>query len=102
MKEMIMEIDQLLQEITEVTDYLYQQKLKEGYVRLDNTIQKTMKIIEKLFAYKSTAIIDFDENKLINTLTLAMNALEEKDSVLLADLLSLDMAEQLNSIVENL
>lgn len=92
------EISLLLKEITEVTDYLYQQKSAQGLKRLDTLLGKIMTVIDKLFSYKATGKIDFDENVLAEALTLAMNAIEEKDYVMLSDVLIYEIAAQLSEI----
>lgn len=103
MKEILVnEINQLLQEITVTTDYLYQQKLTEGYNRLDGTIGHIMTVTDKLFAYKASQPVDFDENMLVSSLTAAMNAIEGKDSVMLADILSLEIADQFEGFISRI
>lgn len=101
-QELIGIISELIREIIEVTDYLYQQKLSEGYKRLDNLIGHIMTVVDKLFLYKSTMGLQYNENKLIEALSAAMKAIEEKDSVLLADILSLEISEQLEEITRRI
>ncbi len=99
MKEKLMiEINQLVNEITVVTDYLYQQRLSEGYKGLDGLLANIMTVIDQLFSYKTSASFSFDENKLVKSLTEAMKAMEVKDSIMLADILSLDIMEQFTDI----
>lgn len=96
---MINEINQIQQEITEVTNYLYQQKPSEAYKKLDGLLGNIMTVIDKLYSYKATGIISFDENTFVNALTSAMNAIEEKDGVMLADILTFEISAQLNEII---
>lgn len=103
MKETIIkEVSQLLEEIGEVSDCLYQQKINEGYKKLDSLIGHIMAVIDKLFAYKEKHSLVIDENKLVNSLEISMKAMEEKDSVLLADILSLELAGQFEDIIGNI
>ncbi len=105
MKERLMnDLNQLLEEITTVTDYLYQQKLSEGYRRLDGLLGNIMIAVDQLFAYRSEALntFSFDEARLVQTLTAAMKAMEEQDSVLLADILSLETTQQFEEIISRI
>jgi|GEM_PF-621489 hypothetical protein len=98
----VSEVNQLLVEISDTTDYFYQQKIGEAYKKLDPLIGHIMTVVDKLFAYKETYSLMFDEDSLVNSLAKSMKAVEEKDSVLLADILSLELAGQLEDIVSNI
>lgn len=93
------EINPLIQEITALTDYLYQQKLTEGYKKLDGLLEHIMTVVDKLFLYKASATIDFNEQSFLGSLTAAMKAIEDKDSVMLADILTFEIIEQLKVII---
>ena len=87
--------------IEEVTDLLYKQKNNEGYALLNSALINVTAAIDQLFAYKiENNSLNIDENKLISNLTEAMHAMEEKDTVLLADILQYEIVEQFKTIVK--
>ncbi len=89
-----------LDDIGRVSDYLYQQKLNKGYESLNNTLENIMELTDTLFTMSKEGKIDFDTQRLIENLTAAVNAMEDKDGVLLADILVFDIAGQLQEIVQ--
>jgi hypothetical protein len=99
MIEIAERINRILEEIAQVTDMLYQQKLNEGYEKLNGTLTNLINVTEKIFEYKQHNSITFDENKFIGGLSQAMNAMELKDSVLLADILLFEIAKQLKDML---
>ena len=98
MKEIREQIESIIHEIEVVSDYLYQQKVTKGYEILNSTLEKIMGIADKLFAMTKENLIDFDMQRLFGTLTSAMQAMEVKDNVLLADILVYEVAGQLQEI----
>jgi hypothetical protein len=94
------QIESIIREIEEVSDCLYQQQVTKGYELLNSTLGKIMDISDKLFAMKKENLIDFDIQGLFETLTSAMQAMEVKDSVLLADILVYEVAGQLQDIIK--
>ncbi len=91
-------VKQVINEINEITDLLYQRKLHEGYVILNSTIGNIMNIMENIYQLSQIREIPFDDNSMIEKLKSAMEAMEKKDSVLLADILIYEIAEQLNEV----
>lgn len=103
MAELKKMLDDLMNEIKEVTEHFYQQKEHKAYVQLSHTMQSITTVIETLFSGvgKENAPVFSIEN-LTKVLSEAMNALEVRDSVLLADILQYDLMEQLEEIREQL
>lgn len=92
-------ITQVIAEIDNVVDLFYQQKLKEALDRLNVVLGDIMQAMETLFRYREEhEDFAFDEARLKNTLTEAMNALQEQDLVLLADIMQYDFKEYLDEI----
>ncbi len=91
----------VLTEIEQISDHLYQQKFNKGYDGLNSTLGKIMDITDRLFALSDAGLLLFDGQRLIDNLTGAMNAMEEKDSVLLADILIYEIAGQLKELPLN-
>jgi len=89
--------------IEKVTDLFYKQKNTEGYAELNSTLLNITTAIDQLFEYKlENNSITIDENKLISNLTEAMHAMEEKDTILLADILQYEIMEQFKNIAKTL
>lgn len=91
-------VKQVINEINEITDLLYQQKLQEGYVILNRSLGNIMVIMEDIYQLRQICELPFDDNSMIDKLKSAMEAMEKKDSVLLADILIYEIAEQLNEV----
>lgn len=90
-------------EIEEVVELFYQQKLQEALDKFQGVIGRIMTAIDTLFTYKAENDgFQFDEVKITNTLKDAMGALEDKDMVLLADILQYDYLEYMNELLENM
>lgn len=98
MRELKKLIQQVIQEICEISDYLYQQKTAKGYEALNGTLEKIMNIADRLFSISGNNPDFFDGPTLVESLSFAMKAMEEKDSVLLADILVYEIAGQLQEI----
>ncbi len=94
------QISQVINEINDVTELLYQQKTKEGYLLLNGTLGKIMNIIDSIYQLRSEQNILFDDNRLINNLKTAMEAMENKDNIMLADILNYEIVEQLKESLD--
>lgn len=99
MNELKERINILIESMTEVTELFYQQKNKEGYTKFSMTIELIASIVENIFLYKKdNPDIEINENEITESLRNAMQAMEEKDTVLLADILQYELIEKLNEI----
>lgn len=93
----------VIQETDEVVEMFYQQKVQEAYTRLDFVTQDMLKAIEVIFQYKAeNENLDIDENSLLDSLKEVVSAIEEKDSILVADVLKYEVIERLEAILEQL
>ena len=95
------QISLIIREIVEVTDDLYQEKLNRGYSKLNSTLGKLMEIADKLHSLAKESRLEFDEHRFLGNLTRAMKAMEDKDSVLLSDILTYDIGGQLLEMIES-
>ncbi len=78
----------VVKSIEETTLSFYQNDVKEGYRRLDNTLQQLDTILEEVGLLRSQgAMFELDENEILMHLTEAMVALEQRDTSLLSDIL---------------
>lgn len=90
-------------EIEEVVELFYQQKLQEALDKFQVVISGIMAAIDALFTFRTEHEgFAFDEVRITNTLKDAMNALEDRDMVLLADILQYDYLEYMNELLENM
>lgn len=89
--------------IDEVTTFFYQQKDKEGYEKLNETlgdIGMAMNEIHRLSAENELFITI--ENNINSYLNNAMEALTIKDSILLADILLYEITVQFKNAINQL
>lgn len=81
-----------MQAIEETTTLFYQQKNQEGYQLLNHTLTVLIQVVNEIFTIKQeNNTIDIDEQKLNLVLGDAMVAIEQKDTILLSDLLNFDL-----------
>ena len=89
--------------IEEVTVLFYQQQENLGYNKLNPALNKIELALNEIFRLKNdNNEIQIDEQRIIGRLSDAMEALAIKDSVLLADILQYEVAEQFKNIMEQL
>ena len=92
-----------IEEVKGIVDLFYQQKEKEALDQFTIGLSNMMTAIDALFTYR-TEHDDFvlDEAQLTNILKDAMNALQDGDMVLLADILQYDYLEYMEELVGNM
>lgn len=102
-----MELKQALQlsleKIEEVTDLLYQQKEHDAYVLLNDTLLVISDTMQLLFTwYTENSVDSSSQQEMVQILTQAMEAMESKDTVMLADTLKYELGERFESILNEL
>lgn len=101
--EMKKEIELSLELIDQVTDSLYKQDVKNGYMQLNEAIVHITKAITLVFEYnKNNEGFIIEEGKIVETFSQALSAMESKDTILLADVLQYEITEQFNDILGQL
>lgn len=96
-------VENAIQVIRETTGLFYQQKIKEAYDKMQNTIDGILKAVDTLHAYKNeNKAFGLDEDRFVTSLTDAMNAMQAGDTVLLADILEYDFVEYLQELTEQM
>ena len=89
--------------IEEVAALFYQQQENLGYNKLNPTLNEIELALNEIFRLKNNnKEIQIDEQEIIGRLNDAMEALAIKDSVLLADILQYEVAEQFKKVIEQL
>lgn len=92
-------ITNTVQTVRGTTELFYQQKDKEGYIKMQDTIAGIMQVVDVLHEYKCVhEEFSLDETRIAGALTEAMNAMEAGDTVLLADILEYDFIEYLQEL----
>ncbi|MDF2587719.1 MAG: hypothetical protein K0S41_1560 [Anaerocolumna sp.] len=96
MKNLIINIKNLISEIDDITDLFYMQKNKLAFERFNVTLVNLSNIIDEIFRYCNNEInLEFNANNLFLSLTEGLQAMEIGDSILLADILKYEIKEQL-------
>lgn len=86
-----------------VSNLLYQQNLNEAFSELMVLINELSQLYTYLFNQENADILsNLDQNQLLSILNEAMNALEKRDDVLLADVLNYDLTDFLNELEKKL
>ena len=97
------QISKVLEKIDGVVGLFYQQQEKEGYKEMQEMIEDIANLMDGLYNYaKEEEYFNYDQVRLVEGLTEAMNALEDKDTILLADVLQYELAEQLKLIEQRI
>ena len=86
--------------LEETATLFYQQKRQEAYAKLLQGIDELTIIIGKLDEIPANDSLNIDKDKLLNTLMEAMHALEDRDTVLIADILQYDLINRLKEICD--
>jgi hypothetical protein len=93
---------ELLNGMDEMTELFYQNKVQEGFLILNVFIEKLEKLLAEISSYQienNRKVVD--EEKLLGSVGEAFQAMQEQDSVLLADLFNYDIKEQLEQVLGN-
>jgi hypothetical protein len=94
------QLEQNMTEIEKVVEMFYQQKTQEAYLRLDTVLADFSAVIEQLFAYQQEhPESEIDAACLLDALKEALSAMEERDAILVADVLKYELLEKLEGIV---
>lgn len=103
MEKIRQQIEQNISEIDAVVEMFYQQKTQEAYGQLDQVLGKLMATIEMVVVYQQEHTeVEIDINSLTEALKEVLSAMEEKDAILMADVLKYEVIEKLEGIIENL
>ena len=96
-------VKNILEEVKESIDLFYQQKTGEALQQFDLVLGKVMTMVDTLFGYKEAhADFSLDEEKVKGVLTEALTALEDKDMILLADIIQYDFVEYVEELLNTM
>ena len=94
------QIAQNINEINEVVEMFYQQKAQEAYAQLDLVLGNLLAAIDATVAYQQEhSELEIDVNGLTEALKEALSAMEEKDAILMADVLKYEVVEKLEAMM---
>lgn len=100
MNELEQILYQIIDSIDETTTLFYQRKTEEGYQRLQTTLEEIVGAVDRLYTQKNVQANN--SNDILNILGTAMTALENKDTILLSDILKFDLKQELVKTVKSL
>lgn len=96
----LLKLKNVIGSIEETTSLFYQQRSQDGYNKLEIMLGMLMNVIKDLDIMKSEGVeIGIDESLLIQKLAEAMDALEQKDTILLSDILQYEVVELLEKVM---
>ena len=96
-------LESTINDIKETVDLFYQQKDTEALKKFETVIGGMVNSMDALVEYRNdNESFEFDEVKISATLTDAMNALQDGDLVLLADILQYDFIEYMQELIDNM
>ena len=96
-------VESTIEDIKDTVDLFYQQKDSEALKKFEIVIGGMMNSMDALVEYRNdNESFEFDEQRISNTLTEAMNALQDGDLVLLADILQYDFLEYMQELADNM
>lgn len=94
------QITQNINEIDEIVEMFYQQKTQEAYTKLDPVLGNLLISIDAVVAYQQEhSELEIDVNGLTEALKEALSAIEEKDAILMADVLKYEVIEKLEAMI---
>lgn len=103
MENIKQQIEQNIEEIDAVVEMFYQQKTQDAYGQLDQILGKLMATVEAIMVYQQEhADAEIDISALTGALKEALSAIEEKDAILMADVLKYEVIEKLEMIMDSL
>lgn len=101
MNDLLIVISELEKRVEEISDSFYQQKEKEGYQLFEKLYPVLIRVVESILVIEDISKVTLEEKgKITECLMSALQSLENKDVVLVSDILRYDLMELLNSIVE--
>ena len=99
MKDLKKEIETVINDLDSIVEMFYQQKVQEAYSELNTALGKIMEITEVVQNYTAqNSDKEINMDILLNALKETLSAMEERDVVLVADVLKYEVIEKLNDI----
>lgn len=97
------QIKVVIQKISDVSELLYQQKIMEAMEQLNILLGDIASVLDDLCQYSMEhETFAFDQNRIMESLQEAMQMMEIKDYVMLADIFQYDLAGYLQEIIDGM
>lgn len=99
MKDLKKDIETVINDLESIVEMFYQQKVLEAYSELNTALGKIMEITEVVQNYTAqNPDKEIYMDDLLNALKETLSAMEERDVVLVADVLKYEVIEKLNDV----
>ena len=96
-------VENTIEVIRETTNLFYQQKAKEAYAKMPDTLTVITQAVDTLHEYKcANESFPLEEERIAASLTDALGAMEVGDTVLLSDILEYDFIEYLQELLSQM
>ena len=103
MKDLKKDIETVINDLESIVEMFYQQKVQEAYSELNTALGKIMEITEVVQNYTAqNSDKEINMDILLNALKETLSAMEERDVVLVADVLKYEVIEKLNDVAEQI
>lgn len=89
-------IDKIVDLISNVADLFYQDKIHEGYDNLEKLLGELSLTVEILY---QEGILSAEDTSILDILKEIMSAMEQKDTLLIADMLEYELKDTLLQLV---
>lgn len=97
------QVGKAVKDIDDVVEMFYQQKTQEAYLQLDPVLGQLMDTLASVITYaQEHPEAGIDVESLTEALKEALSAVEERDAILMADVLKYEVIEKLEDIAEKL
>lgn len=97
------QVGKAVKEIDDVVEMFYQQKTQEAYLQLDPVLGRLMDTLTSVITYaQEHPEAGIDVESLTEALKEALSAVEERDAILMADVLKYEVIEKLEDIAGKL
>ncbi len=96
-------IQERIQSMDAIAELFYQQQDKKGMEELSEELPKLVTVIDEMYLYKQEHDeMQFEDAQIHETLQQMLSSMEEKDYVLLADLIKYEMIEKFQAIADGI
>lgn len=92
-------VENINYDIDEIVEMFYQQKRQNAYKKLECTLSDMIQLMEEVSLCRKEQEVEFNVVQLLNALRETLKAMEEKDDILLADILKYEVQEKLTELI---
>ena len=97
------QLNLVIQKISDVSELLYQQKIMDAMEQLNDLLGEISVVLDGLCRYGvKHEGFEFDQNRVMGSLQEAIQMMETKDYVMLADIFQYDLVEYLRELMDGI